>query len=36
VTPPGHDAEGYTVASTGGGDFVVRIRRDAVRNVAIS
>jgi len=33
---PALDAEGFTVASAGGGDFVVRIRRDAARNVAVS
>jgi hypothetical protein len=33
---PGLDAEGYTLDAAGGGDFVVRVRRDAVRNVAIS
>jgi hypothetical protein len=30
------DAEGFTVEPAGGGDFVVRVRRDAARNVAIS
>jgi hypothetical protein len=33
---PALDAEGFTVASAGGGDFVVRIRRDAARSVAVS
>jgi hypothetical protein len=32
----GLDAEGFTVESAGGGDFVVRVRRDAARSVAIS
>jgi hypothetical protein len=32
----GLDAEGFTVVSAGGGDFVVRVRRDAARAVAIS
>jgi hypothetical protein len=32
----GLDGEGFTVESAGGGDFVVRVRRDAARTVAIS
>ena len=32
----GLDDEGFTVESAGGGDFVVRVRRDAARTVAIS
>lgn len=32
----GLDAEGFTLASAGGGEFVVRVSRDGARTVAIS
>jgi hypothetical protein len=33
---PALDAEGFTVVPAGGGDFVIRIRRDGARSVAVS